>query len=111
MKFKLPKNDHKYSWTNHVVKKMMYYGISEGVVRRVAHTPHRAEDGVALDTIAVMQRAGSKKHPKEIWGMYQKSGEKKKIITAWRYPGVSPVRSAIPIPDDILEELTSEGIL
>lgn len=111
MKFKLPKNDSKYLWTNHVVGKMMYYGISEGVVRRVVHTPHRAEEGVAPNTVAVMQRAGSKKHPKEIWVMYQKSGEKKKIITAWRYPGVSPVRSAIPIPEDILNELTSEGII
>ena len=30
---------------------------------------------------------------------------KKVIITAWRYPGVSPIREAIPIPNDILEEL------
>lgn len=30
---------------------------------------------------------------------------KKVIITAWRYPGVSKIREAIPIPNDILEEL------
>ena len=32
-------------------------------------------------------------------------GKKKVIITAWRYPGKSPVREAIPMPADILEEL------
>lgn len=32
---------------------------------------------------------------------------KKVIITAWRYPGVSKIREAIPIPSDILEELKS----
>ena len=32
---------------------------------------------------------------------------KKVIITAWRYPGKSPIREAIPIPNDILEELKS----
>ncbi len=32
---------------------------------------------------------------------------KKVIITAWRYPGVSKIREAIPIPNDILEELKS----
>ena len=37
--------------------------------------------------------------------MYQKVGRKKRIITAWRYPGKSPLREVIPIPDDIREEL------
>mgnify|MGYP001557962721 FL=1 len=53
----------------------------------------------------------------EIWVMYAQKNEKsnlktkifqprkKVIITAWRYPGVSPIREAIPIPNDILEEL------
>lgn len=30
---------------------------------------------------------------------------KKVIITAWRYPGVSKIREAIPIPENILAEL------
>jgi len=29
----------------------------------------------------------------------------KKIITAWRYPGVSPIQDKIPIPEDILEQV------
>lgn len=108
MQFKPPKNDHNLSWTNHVFGKMLYYGISEGVIRRVVRSPNRAEEGVAPDTIAVMQRSGTKKNPKEIWVMYSKDGAKKKIITAWRYPGVSPVRDKVPIPNDILEEIYSE---
>ena len=89
MQFKRPKNDSKYSWTNHVVGKMLYYKISEGLVRRVITSPHRAEEGVAPNTIAVMQKTGTAKNPKEIWVMYVKDGSKKRIITAWRYPGIS----------------------
>jgi hypothetical protein len=33
----------------------------------------------------------------------EKSGQKK-IIVAWRYPGISPIKE-IPIPPEILEEL------
>ena len=108
MQFKPPKNDHNLSWTNHVVGKMMHYRISEGLVRRVIRSPHRAEEGVAPDTTAVMQKTGSVKNPKEVWVMYCKDGSKKKVITAWRYPGVSPVRDQIPIPQDVLEELSQE---
>lgn len=111
MQFKAPKNDKKYSWTMHVTGKMMYYGISEGLIKRVIRAPKRMEEGVAEGTVAVMQPTGTKQQ-KEVWVMYQilspKSkvqNQKVKVITAWRYPGVSPVRSAIPIPDDILAEL------
>lgn len=95
----------------HVTGKMMYYGISEGLIKRVIRAPKRMEEGVAEGTVAVMQPTGTKQQ-KEVWVMYQilspKSkvqNQKVKVITAWRYPGVSPVRSAIPIPDDILAEL------
>jgi len=45
--------------------------------------------------------------------MYQTKprSSQKIIITAWRYPGVSPVRDQIPIPRDIIEELRAEGVL
>ncbi|MEK7453068.1 MAG: hypothetical protein AAB614_02425 [Patescibacteria group bacterium] len=108
MIFKSPKNNSDFSWTNHVFGKMIYYGISEGVIRRVINSPHRREVGIAPETVAVMQKSGTGKNPKEIWVMYCKDGSKKRIITAWRYPGISPVRDEIPIPDDILEMLSSE---
>jgi len=93
-------------WTQHVVRKMMYYGISEGLIRRVIKKPARREEGIAPKTVAAMQPAGSRQQ-KEVWVMYQKKSPKAKtiVISAWRYPGKSPVRGPLPIPDDILAEL------
>lgn len=87
-------------WTNHSKKKMKYYQLSESRVKRVINNPKRKELGIAPGTIAVMQPV-SPKHTSEIWVMYQKN----KIITAWRYPGKSPIREPIPIPEEILKEL------
>lgn len=104
MRFTPPKNDGKLEWTQHVVRKMLFYGISEGLVRRVMKSPKRTEEGVAPGTIAVMQPAGARRQ-KEVWVMYQPLKKKKRVITAWRYPGRSPVRKPVPVPDDILAEL------
>ncbi len=105
--YKKPKNDDKYAWTNHVVGKMVYYRISESLVKRVVRFPKRVETGIAPNTIACMQSTGSKKRPSEVWTMYQSVGDKKKkIISTWRYPGVSKVGEPIPIPEEILNELT-----
>lgn len=117
MEFKLPKNTDKFSWTNHSVRKMMQYQLSEARVKRVINNPKRKELGIAPGTIAVMQ-PNSSKHTYEIWAMYQvikskptarsgavSGGKKITIITAWKYPGKSPLRGNIPIPLEILEEL------
>ena len=112
MRFNFPKNDAKCSWTNHVGRKMMFYGLSADRIKRVMRNPKRSENGIAEGTIAVMQPSGTKSRPYEVWVMYlQKPIGKKLIITAWRYPGVSPVRDEIPIPADILEELKREGVI
>ncbi|MCX6736995.1 MAG: hypothetical protein NTW73_02865 [Candidatus Parcubacteria bacterium] len=111
---KLPDSD-RFSWTNHAQNKMQHYQLSVNRVKRVTLHPDRIEYGVAPKTIAVMQTSGTKKHPYEIWTMYQLiskktmlSGQKFKIISAWRYPGISPRDKAIPIPDDIKKELGIE---
>lgn len=135
--FKPPKNDSKYYWTRHSVGKMMQYGLSAQRVKRVMRSYERIEEGIAKNTVAVMQpnavkrdSEGVKKWSQEIWVMYQKSvknskckikSDKKdneeilslkqalfgnnqlKIISVWRYPGVSPKNN--PIPDDILDEV------
>jgi hypothetical protein len=118
--FKLPENDSKYEWTNHVKDKMVYYGISVSLIKRVVRFPERKEEGIAPGTLAAMQPAGSQKRPQEIWVMYKDVSQKSKvksqkmlglnspkmrIISAWRYPGVSPVGKPIPIPEEILQEL------
>ncbi len=113
---KPPKNDDKFYWTRHVADKMRYYGISESLIKRIIRYPKRLEEGVAPDTFAGMTPAGSAKRPQEIWVMYAKKlkvkSEKLKVsksriivISAWRYPGKSPVRGQIPIPKDIIGEI------
>ena len=132
--FNRPKNDANYHWTNHVMRKTVFYGLSAERIKRVIRNPERSEKGIASDTIAVMQSAGKERGRYEVWVMYaaakprisslksqvksqkqdfknQNIAGRKIIITAWRYPGTSPVREAIPIPTDILEELKKENLI
>lgn len=95
-------------WTKHAREKMKFYRLSEARVKRVLHHPDRVEEGIAPKTVANMQKAGSRKHPSEIWVMYQ-SGTK--IISAWRYPGQSPVGEKIKIPDGVRQDLIALGIV
>ena len=110
MRFKAPKNNERFSWTNHVVEKMLFYGLSEQRIKRVINRPDRVEEGIAPNTSACMQVAGSQKHRQEIWVMHQAvnsklkaKSSKLKIISAWRYPGKSPAKN--PIPAEILAEI------
>ena len=98
--------DGKIFWTKHSKEKMRQYQLSENRLKRVLRNPERKEVGVAPRTIAIMQTAGTKKHPTEIWLMYQliKKPKRMKIISAWRYPGRSPIGKP-PIPEDVLEDL------
>jgi hypothetical protein len=111
MRFIKPKNSGKIIWTKHALAKMRFYGLSENRIKRALRNPGRKEEGIAPNTLAIMQRTGTKKHPTEIWLMFSRvagsrsAGQKIKIISAWRYPGISPKGKEIPIPRDILEEL------
>jgi len=114
--FKEPKNTEKISWTKHVKGKMNFYQLGEGRLKRLLNNPKRIEKGIAPRTIAIMQPAGTKKHPTEIWLMYQKINQRAKIkdqkiriISAWRYPGISPIHEPPPIPEDVLEDLKEYG--
>ena len=111
MNFESLKKDTKYHWTNHVIRKMLFYGLSPDRVKRVIRAPKRVEEGIAEHTIGVMYPSTNIKKPTEVWVMYQKKGNKKIIISAWRYPGISPIGKKIAIPQDILEELKNDGIL
>lgn len=94
-------------WTKHAKAKMRYYALSEQRVRRVLHSPSRVEEGIAEGTVALMQRAGSKKHPYEIWVMVKDEKARRKIISAWRYPGLTEPGEALP--EEILREFR-EGV-
>ncbi|MDO8430168.1 MAG: hypothetical protein Q7S73_02270 [bacterium] len=114
MLFKFPKDDKNFSWTSHSKTKMLQYRISEQKIKTVLKNPSRKEEGVAPKTAAVMMRHDTPKRKEEIWAMYQELSQKLKgesrklrVISVWRYPGVSPIGKAIPIPQDILDELTN----
>ena len=92
---------------------MKFYGLTPQRVLRVLRKPDRCQEGVAENCTACMQSL-SNKVKSEIWLMYitqskVKNGKlkinHKKIITAWRYPTVSPIQDEIPIPQDILDEI------
>jgi hypothetical protein len=105
MDIRIIKNDRNFFWTNHSKYKLLQYGLSLSMVKKVINRPERTEEGIAPNTTALMKRKDSKKTKREVWVMYQKFGIKKKIISTWIYPGVSPVGKDIYIPDDAMEEL------
>jgi hypothetical protein len=137
MKLKTPRNTKRYYWTNHVVEKMNFYGLSEQKVLGIINSPKRKEEGIVENTIAVMKPVSPKTvdgkivWKQEIWAMYQKAVQNKrasssderinrleeilnsqkqiKIISAWRYPGVSSKEN--PIPEEILQEINKKGII
>lgn len=152
MQFKRPENTEKYYWTRHSIGKMMQYGLSAQRITRVIRAPERIIEGVAKNTIAVMQPSsmrrgddGKKIWSQEIWAMYQMRGKNEKrkmkkaengnivsnvgnkiennfdklngfnliksqikIISAWRYPGVSPKGDSLP--EEILNEIAEAGL-
>jgi hypothetical protein len=93
----------KIFWTNHSKDKMRFYKLSEQRVLRVLNSPSRVEEGIAPNTIAMMQSAGSRKHPYEVWIMIQETKARRKIISAWKYPGKT--KPGDPLPSEILREL------
>lgn len=130
---RLANTSGRYVFTLHSEYKMREYHLSRQRVIRVIRSPRRTEAGIVEDTVAVMQPASLKRvngretWSQEIWVMYKVSSKHKvqsskrkarypkfeslmsqpqlKIISAWRYPGVSPERD--PIPEHILREIES----
>lgn len=94
-------------WTAHSKNKMRFYGLSAQRVRRVLHSPARIEKGIAPDTIAYMQRTGNKKSEHELWVMVEDESKRRKVISAWRYPGIT--RPGEPLPEEIIRELRDIG--
>ena len=107
MLLKLPVSERKIVWTEHSKMKLRQYRFSEKRVLRIFRKPDRIEEGIAEGTFAAMQITGTKKHPTEAWMMYiiLKRPKGIKIISAWRYPGRTPLGERPLIPQDTLEEL------
>lgn len=110
-------------WTQHSQLKIKQYGFSKNKLLGILHKPERKELGIVPGTTAVMKtnkkylkykeqnqpsyKASSwqRKAPGEIWLMYKDIKDIRKIISAWRYPGVSKSGEEIPIPREIRREL------
>jgi len=105
----------KIYWTDHAKVKMRQYGLSKSKLLQLLYKSERKEPGIAPGTMALMQKnrsyskAKNKKSPGEIWLMYQDIKDLRKIISAWRYPGISKPGESIPIPDDIRHQLLRDG--
>ena len=115
---------------------MRQYGLSKSKLFSILRSPERKEQGIAPGTTAVMKtnptsqklRGTSKilgdnqkklalpkplrrRAPGEIWLMYRDAKDFRKIISAWRYPGISKPGEEIPIPEDIRLELENNDEL
>ena len=101
----------KIFWTEHSKIKMRQYGLSKQKLLGILRNPERKEKGIVDGTAAVMKTnkifslSKTKRAPGEIWLMYRDTKEFRKIISAWRYPGVSKPGESIPIPEDIRQEI------
>ncbi len=62
--------DGLFYWTKHAQEKLRQYNLSANRIKRVIRHASRVEAGIAPETWASMQVAGSQKHPYEIWTMY-----------------------------------------
>lgn len=122
-------NYKKLYWTEHSKIKMRQYGLSKQKLLGILSRPERKEKGIVPGTVAVMKTnkvffkekkitlsnawSNPKKAPGEIWIMYKDvkiaQVPSRKIISAWRYPGISKPGEAIPIPEDIRQELISNS--
>ena len=116
-------------WTKHALAKMQHYRLTQNKIKNVLRSPFRMEEGIATNTLAVMvpnklvspyQTTTIKKpsafnnwgrvykhHKEEIWTMYQKRNGQIFVISAWRYPGESPVNKPLEIPPDVYDDLNA----
>ncbi len=113
----------KLHWTEHSKIKMRQYGLSKTKLINLIYQSDRKERGIVLGTIAVMKTNKSysnnkvkpiiakksyqniKKAPGEVWLMYKDVKNERRIISCWRYPGISKPGEEIPIPKEIRQEL------
>lgn len=105
---------------------MRQYGLSKQKLLGILYGPERKEKGIVPGTTAVMKTNKTffkakqitlakawqrlKKAPGEIWIMYKDVKNFRRIISAWRYPGISKPGEEIPIPEDIKKELMRDII-
>ena len=108
-------SNKKLYWTEHAKIKMRQYGLSKIKLIQLLYRPEREEVGIVPGTMAVMKtnpirnnvrykrpisNGASKVYKKalgEVWLMYKDVKGLRKIISAWRYPGISKTGEAADI--------------
>jgi hypothetical protein len=128
---KLENNFKKIVWTQHSEIKLKQYGLSKAKISSLIHKPERIEEGIVEGTTVMMKtnkvftnnsfkknlrldlkvktdskkftfaNCNIKKAPGEIWVMYKDIKDLRKIISCWRYPGVTKPGEQVSIPADI----------
>lgn len=76
MDIKAIKNTREFFWTNHSKYKLLQYGISPTIVKKVIRRPERIEDGIAPETVAVMMRKDTKKTERSLGDVSKKERRK-----------------------------------
>ncbi len=104
-------------WTLHARAKMNHYRLSPARVRHVLHSPKRVEEGVAPKTVAMMQPVSMKivgkkeSWTQEVWVMVEDAKDVRKVISAWRYPGVTKPRDAAFLKKEYREFLAESPVV
>jgi hypothetical protein len=109
------------AWTEHSKIKMRQYGLSKQKILGILRKPERVEQAIVPGLVAAMKTNKiffkekkidikkalwqPKRAPGEIWVMYKENDQEKKIVSVWRYPGISKPGEEIPIPEDIKNDL------
>jgi len=109
------------AWTEHSKIKMRQYGLSKQKILGILRKPERVEQAIVPGLVAAMKTNKiffkekkidikkalwqPKRAPGEIWVMYKDNGQERKIVSVWRYPGISKPGEEIPIPEDIKNDL------
>ncbi len=116
----------KIHWTEHSKIKMRQYGLSKSKLINLIYKPERKERGIVPGTVAVMKTNKiffskkkidlkkafkPQKAPGEIWLMFKDTKDQRKIISAWRYPGITKAGDQIPIPKDIEQDIINNRII
>jgi hypothetical protein len=111
------------AWTEHSKIKMRQYGLSKQKILGILRKPERVEQAIVPGLVAAMKTNKiffrekkidikkalwqQKRSPGEIWVMYKDNNQERKIVSVWRYPGISKPGDEIPIPEDIKDFIKS----
>jgi len=110
---RFPKDSDKFIWTRHIKRKMIFYSISASQVRSILRKADRTEESIVKGLFASMKKNHKKNKKEELWLMYLilggQNSKKIKLISVWRYPGITKKGEEIQIPEDVLVELKAYG--